>query len=46
MRQCFGCGRYLRQDRAETIDISQTDEYYPTIRYLCRDCDRSGGASE
>ena len=42
MRECFGCHRRIRKDRAKTIDISQPDEYYPTVRYLCWDCNNHG----
>ena len=41
LERCIGCGQRAPQDQMESIDISGPDEYYPTIRYLCRDC--SGG---
>ena len=43
MQRCFGCGRDAPQEQMETIDLSDPDEYYPEIAYLCRDC--SGGES-
>jgi len=43
MIQCMGCGQDGPEEHMESVDISEPDEYYPTIRYLCRDC--SGGES-
>jgi len=43
MVRCMGCGQDGPEGQMESVDISEPDEYYPTIRYLCRDC--SGGAS-
>lgn len=43
MQRCMGCGRDVPQEQMESVDISQPDEYYPDIRYLCRGC--SGGGS-
>lgn len=40
MRRCLGCGRDATQEQMESIDVSPPDEYYPDIRYLCRDCSR------
>jgi len=41
--RCMHCDQRGPQEQMESVDISTPDEYYPTIRYLCRDC--SGGAS-
>lgn len=41
LRDCLHCGQRGPQDQMESIDVSADDEYYPEIRYLCRDC--SGG---
>jgi len=41
MERCLECGQDAPQELMETVDISAPDEYYPKIRYLCRDC--SGG---
>jgi len=41
MVRCMGCGQDGPEEQMESVDISEPDEYYPTIRYLCRDC--SGG---
>jgi hypothetical protein len=41
MERCMHCGRDAPQERMEAVDISAPDEYYPEIRYFCRDC--SGG---
>jgi hypothetical protein len=41
LAQCMGCGQDAPQEQMKAIDVSPPDEYYPTIRYLCRDC--SGG---
>lgn len=41
MKRCMGCGRDAPQEMMESVDVSPEDEYYPDIRYLCRDC--SGG---
>ena len=38
IRQCYGCARDAPQEGMESIDVSPPDEYYPDIRYLCRDC--------
>ena len=43
MVRCMGCGQDGPEEHMESVDISEPDEYYPTIRYLCRDC--SGGES-
>jgi hypothetical protein len=40
----MGCGQRGPQERMKAVDISQPDEYYPTIRYLCGSC--SGGSDE
>jgi len=42
--RCMGCSQDAPQEKMEPVDISSPDEYYPTIRYLCRDC--SGGESD
>lgn len=39
IHNCLGCGREALQEQMEAIDISPPDEYYPEVRYLCRDCD-------
>jgi hypothetical protein len=44
MERCLQCGRNAPQELMESVDISTPDEYYPTIRYLCRDC--SGGETD
>jgi hypothetical protein len=41
MVRCMGCGQDGPEEQMESVEISEPDEYYPTIRYLCRDC--SGG---
>jgi hypothetical protein len=41
MERCLHCGENAPQEQMESIDISGPEEYYPEIRYLCRDC--SGG---
>jgi len=43
LERCMGCGQRAPQDHMESVDISAPDEYYPTIRYLCRGC--SGGSN-
>lgn len=43
LRRCLHCGREGPQEQMESVDVSPPDEYYPTIRYLCRGC--SGGES-
>lgn len=40
---CLECGHEAPGEQMEAVDISSQDEYYPSIRYLCRDC--SGGDS-
>jgi hypothetical protein len=44
MERCMHCGQDLPRERAESVDISGPDEYYPEIRYLCPGC--PGGASQ
>jgi hypothetical protein len=41
IERCIHCGSRAPQEQMESIDISTDDEYYPEIRYLCREC--SGG---
>jgi len=41
MVRCMSCGQDGPEEQMESVDISSDDEYYPTIRYLCRGC--SGG---
>jgi hypothetical protein len=41
MERCLQCDSNAPQEVMESVDISSPDEYYPKIRYLCRDC--SGG---
>lgn len=41
MERCLECGQDAPRDRMSSIDISPSDEYYPTVRYLCPAC--SGG---
>jgi len=41
LQRCLHCGDRLPQEQMESVDISGPDEYYPEIRYFCRDC--SGG---
>lgn len=43
LARCLECGQTGSQDQMDSVDISPADEYYPTIRYLCRSC--SGGES-
>lgn len=40
LRRCMECGQEGPEEAMEPIDISQSGEYYPTIRYLCRGCSR------
>ena len=44
LRECLGCGRRGEQEHMAAVDISSPDEYYPTIRYLCRSCSKESGA--
>jgi hypothetical protein len=46
MQRCLSCGRDVPQEQAEAIDVSPDDEYYPTIRYLCRQCSDSDNDSK
>jgi len=41
LERCMSCGRDAPRERMKAIDVSPPDEYYPTMRYLCRSC--SGG---
>jgi hypothetical protein len=41
LRRCVHCGRRGPEEEMEAIDVSASDEYYPTFEYLCRSC--SGG---
>ena len=46
MQRCRSCGKHVPRDRMDdAIDVSPDDEYYPTIRYLCRGCAGGGGES-
>lgn len=46
MQRCMHCGRDAPQEQMKTIDISPEDDYYPDIRYFCRDCSGGGGSAE
>lgn len=41
LERCLHCRTLSPPAQMEPIDVSPPDEYYPTIRYLCRGC--SGG---
>lgn len=43
MERCHHCGRDAPQEEMKSFDLSGGEEYYPQIRYLCRDC--SGGVA-
>jgi len=38
IQRCIHCGQRAPQELMKAIDVSTDDEYYPKIRYLCRDC--------
>jgi len=42
MERCLDCGQRAPQEEMESIDVSQPDEYYPEIRYLCPGCSDRG----
>lgn len=38
IRRCVQCGQRGPEPTMEAIDVSGSDEYYPTFEYLCRGC--------
>ena len=44
MQRCMHCGKSYPQELMDDIDISDEDEYYPEIRYLCADCAGGDGS--
>lgn len=45
IRQCYGCNRDAPEKEMKAIDVSPHEDYYPDIRYLCRDCERGGSSA-
>jgi len=43
LRRCVHCGRRRPEESMEAIDVSESDEYYPTFDYLCPSCLRGVG---
>lgn len=40
---CLGCGRYLPRADAIAVRTDSPGDYYPTVEYVCRSCDRRVG---
>jgi len=35
---CLSCGVRAPKPRMHAVEMSREDEFYPRVRYLCRDC--------